>query len=155
MTDPKPVSASATSIVRRMKPAEANVAGNVHGGVVLQLCDESAATCAMRHARRRVATVRISEVTFRTPVNVGELLSIKTSINAAFGSSMEVGVRVEAEVLETGEVRHTTSAYFVMVALDDDGRPVRDLPRLATETADDERREREAHERRERARATR
>lgn len=133
-----------------MKPAEANVAGNVHGGVILQLCDEAAVTAAMRHARRRVATVRVSEVTFTEPVSIGHLVMFKTSVNAVFGSSMEIGVRVEAEDLETGEVRHTTSAYLVMVALDDEGEPARDVPALELDTPDAERREREAHGRRER-----
>lgn len=134
-----------------MMPAEANAAGNVHGGVILQLCDEAAGTAAMRHARRRVATVRVSEVTFTQPVAVGELLTLKTSVNAVFGSSMEIGVRVEAEDLETGDIRHTTSAYVVMVALDDDGKPARDIPQLETDTPEAERREREAQGRRERS----
>ena len=145
--DAKPVSASASWVVRRMKPAEANVAGNVHGGVILQLCDEAAVTAAMRHARRRVATVRVSEVTFSGPVAIGELLTFKTSVNAVFGSSMEIGVRVEAEDLETGEIRHTTSAYIVMVALGDDGKP-EDVPELEPDAPEAERRAREAHERR-------
>jgi acyl-CoA hydrolase len=150
--DPKPVSASSTWVVKRMRPMDANVAGSVHGGVVLQLCDEAAATCAMRHARRRVVTVRISEVTFPAPVGVGELLRLKTSVNAVFGSSMEVGVRVESEVLETGEITHTTSAYFIMVAMGDDGKPER-VPQLELDTPEAERRQREAHARRDHDRA--
>jgi acyl-CoA hydrolase len=149
--DPKPVSASATWVVKRMRPADANVAGNVHGGVVLQLCDEAAATCAMRHARRRVVTVRISEVTFPAPVGVGELLRLKTSVNAVFGSSMEIGVRVESEVLETGEITHTTSAYFIMVAIGENGRPER-VSQLVLDTPDAERRQHEAQARRDRDR---
>lgn len=144
----KPGSASASWVVKRMRRPDANVAGAVHGGVVLQLCDEAAATAAMRHCRRRVVTANVDEVTFTAPVEVGNLLTLKTSVNAVFGSSMEVGVRVEAEDLLTGDVRHTTSAYFVMVALDDDtGRPV-DVPRLELDLPDAERRQRAAAERR-------
>lgn len=142
------MSRSASMVVKRMRPADANAAGAVHGGVVLQLCDEAAATSAMRHCRRRVVTANVDEVTFTAPVEVGDLLTLKTSVNAVFGSSMEVGVRVEAENLRTGEVRHTTSAYFVMVALDDEtGRPIPAGP-LELDVPDAERRHREATERR-------
>jgi acyl-CoA hydrolase len=90
----------------------------------------------------------VDEVTFTAPVEVGDLLTLKTSVNAVFGSSMEVGVRVEAEDLMTGEIRHTTSAYFVMVALDGEtGRPV-PVPRLELDLPDAERRHREATQRR-------
>ena len=144
----KPASASASQVVQRMRPSDANAAGSVHGGVVLRLCDEAAATSAMRHCRRRVVTVNVDEVTFTAPVEVGDLLTLKTSVNAVFGSSMEVGVRVEAEDLVTGDIRHTTSAYFVMVALDEKtGRPV-PVPRLELDLPDAERRHREARERR-------
>ena len=128
-----------------MLPSDANAAGAVFGGVVMALCDEAAGICAMRHARGRVVTAKVSEMTFEQPARIGELLTIKTSLNAVFGSSMEVGVRVEAEDLETGERRHTTSAYFVMVALGEDGP--RDVPEVELDTPDAERRQREARAR--------
>ncbi len=143
----KPVSESASVIVKRMGPAQANSAGFVHGGVIMQLCDEAAGTCAMRHARQRVVTAKVSEFTFEAPTNIGELVTIKTSVNEVFGSSMEVGVRVEAEDLASGEVRHTTSAYFVMVAMGEDG-PEEVAP-IEPDTPDAERRRREAQARRE------
>jgi acyl-CoA hydrolase len=107
-----------------MLPSEANAAGNVFGGAILAMCDEAAGIAAMRHCRRRVVTAAVDAVEFREPAAIGELLTCRAAVNAAFGSSMEVGVRVEAEDLMTGEVRHTNSAYVVMVALDDDGKPV-------------------------------
>jgi acyl-CoA hydrolase len=144
--EPKPVCDSASWVVKRMRPLDANPSGNVHGGVILQLCDEAAATAAMRHCRLRVVTARVDAVNFREPVYVGELVTFKTSVNAVFRTSMEVGVRVEAEDLMTGEVRHTTSAYLTLVALDQDGHPT-PVPPLATETPEEKRREREAQER--------
>ena len=134
----KPVSASASVIVARMSPAQANAAGFVFGGAIMALCDEAAGTCAMRHARSRVVTAKVSEFTFEAPVNIGELLTVKTSVNAVFGSSMEVGVRVEAEDLQSGEVRHTTSAYFVMVAMGENGP--QDVPDVEPDSPDAERR---------------
>ena len=141
----KPASESASVIVARMGPAQANSAGFVFGGAIMALCDEAAGTCAMRHARSRVVTAKVSEFTFEAPVNIGELLTVKTSVNAVFGSSMEVGVRVEAEDLQSGEVRHTTSAYFVMVAMGEDGP--QDVPDVEPDSPDAERRGREAQER--------
>ena len=110
-------------VSRRMSPTEANSAGNVFGGAILALCDEAAGIAATRHARKRVVTAAVDAVEFLEPGNIGELLTCYAAVNAAFGSSMEVGVRVEAEDLMTGEVRHTNSAYFVMVALGDDAKP--------------------------------
>ncbi len=136
-----------TLVVRRMSPSEANSAGKVFGGTILALCDEAAGIAAMRHARRRVVTAAIDAVEFREPAEIGELLTCRASVNAAFGSSMEVGVRVEAEDLMTGRVRHTNSAYFVMVALDDDGSPV-DVGDVSPASDDERRRHAEAGERR-------
>ena len=141
----KPVSESASVLVTRMGPAQANSAGFVFGGAIMALCDEAAGTCAMRHARSRVVTAKVSEFTFEAPVNVGELLTVKTSVNAVFGSSMEVGVRVEAEELASGEVRHTTSAYFVMVAMGEDGPE--EVPGIEPDSPEAERRQREAQAR--------
>ena len=110
-------------VSRRMLPSDANPAGAVFGGAILAQCDEAAGIAAGRHARRRVVTAAVDAMEFHEPANIGEVLTCKAAVNAAFGSSLEVGVRVEAENVLTGEVRHTNSAYFVMVALDDDGRP--------------------------------
>jgi acyl-CoA hydrolase len=127
--------------------ADANSAGFVHGGTVMKLCDEAAGIAAIKHSRRRVVTAAIDRMTFINPVYVGELLSCKASVNAVWRTSMEVGVRVEAENLGTSEVRHTSTAYLTMVALDEEGRPT-SVPPLTVESAGEERRMREAELRR-------
>jgi acyl-CoA hydrolase len=127
---------------------DANNAGNVHGGTVLKLCDEAAGLAALRHARRPAVTAAVDRVTFLLPVHIGELLTFKARVNAAWRTSMEVGVRVEAENPLTGEQRHTSSAYLTMVAIDEHGQPCAVPPHKA-ETPEEERREREAQLRRE------
>ena len=105
--------------------ADANNAGNVHGGVIMYLCDEVAGIAAVRHSGCRVVTVAMDRMTFLHPVYVGHLVTVKATVNAAWRTSMEVGVRVEAENIRSGEITHTSTAYLTMVALDDDGRPTR------------------------------
>jgi acyl-CoA hydrolase len=126
---------------------DANLAGLVHGGVVMKMCDEVAAIAAIRHCGQRVVTAGVDRVTFVEPVNVGELLACRATVNAAWRTSMEVGVRVEAENPRTGERRHTSAAYLTMVALDEEGKPV-PVPGLIAETEDERRRQREAELRR-------
>jgi acyl-CoA hydrolase len=138
-----------TVVVRRMLPSHANPSGAVFGGEILRWCDEAAGIAAGRHARRRVVTAAVDAMEFREPARIGEVLTCKAAVNAAFGSSMEVGVRVEAEDLLTGDVRHTNSAYFVMVALDEDGSPV-DVEDVSPSSDDERRRHAKAHERHER-----
>jgi acyl-CoA hydrolase len=130
-----------------MGVGDANNSGNVHGGVIMYLCDEVAGIAAVRHSGGRVVTVAMDRMTFLTPVLVGHLVTVKATVNAAWRSSMEVGVRVEAENIRTGEVTHTSTAYLTMVALGDDGRPTA-VPPVQPETADEERRAREAQLRR-------
>ena len=130
-----------------MGVADANTAGNVHGGVMMRLCDEAAGIAAIRHASVRVVTAGMDRMTFIEPVSVGELVTFRAMVNAAWRTSMEVGVRVESENVRTGEVAHTSTAYLTMVALDDDGRPAPVRP-LAPETPDETRRAREAQLRR-------
>jgi acyl-CoA hydrolase len=126
---------------------DANTAGFVHGGVILRLCDEVAGIAALRHCGRRVVTAGMDRMTFLHPVHVGQLVTLHAMVNAAWRTSMEVGVRVESENLRSGEVTQTSTAYLTMVALDDDGRPV-GVPPLAPETPDERRRESEAQLRR-------
>jgi acyl-CoA hydrolase len=130
-----------------MGVADANVAGNVHGGLILRLCDDVAGIAAVRHSGARVVTAALDRMTFLHPVYVGNLVTVKATVNAAWRSSMEVGVRVEAENVRTGEVTHTSTAYLTMVALDEDGRPSA-VPPVEPETADEQRRAREAQLRR-------
>jgi acyl-CoA hydrolase len=141
------VAASQAALVRWMGITDANSAGFVHGGIVMKLCDEAASIAAIRHCRLRIVTAAIDRMTFLHPVHVGELLTCKASVNAVWRSSMEVGVRVEAENPRTGEARHTSTAYLTMVALDDNGRPTA-VPPLAAESTDEQRRMREAELRR-------
>jgi acyl-CoA hydrolase len=113
----------------------------------MKMCDEVAAIAAIRHCGSRVVTAGVDRMTFVEPVNVGELLCCAATVNAAWRTSMEVGVRVEAENPHNGERRHTSTAYITMVALDDDAKPVT-VPPLLTESEDERRREREAELRR-------
>jgi acyl-CoA hydrolase len=126
-----------------MRIADANNGGNVHGGVIMYLCDEVAGIAAVRHSGCRVVTVAMDRMTFLHPVYVGHLLTLKATVNAAWNTSMEVGVRVEAENIRSGEVTATSTAYLTMVALDDEGRPTV-VPPIAPETPDEQRRAREA-----------
>jgi acyl-CoA hydrolase len=126
---------------------DANSAGFVHGGVVMKLCDEAAGISAIRHCGRRVVTAAVDRLTFILPVNVGELVTCSASINAAWRTSMEVGVRVEAENPLTGQRRHTSTAYLTMVAIDDEGRPA-PAPPLVVESETERRRQQEAELRR-------
>jgi acyl-CoA hydrolase len=130
-----------------MSPADANHAGNVHGGVIMHLCDEVAGIAAVRHSGTRVVTAAVDRMTFRHPVFVGQLITVKATVNAAWRTSMEVGVRVESENVRTGEMLHTSTAYLTMVALDDDGKPT-EVPPISAVTQDETRREREAQLRR-------
>ncbi|MGH2992024.1 MAG: acyl-CoA thioesterase [Solirubrobacterales bacterium] len=130
-----------------MSVEDANSAGSIHGGTVMKLCDEAAGLAAIRHARQRVVTAAVDRLTFLHPVHVGEVLTLRASVNAAWRTSMEVGVRVEAENPFTGETRHTSSAYLTMVAIDDQGR-ARRVPPFAAGSPTAERREREAQLRR-------
>ncbi|MEA2330620.1 MAG: hypothetical protein QOH58_758 [Thermoleophilaceae bacterium] len=130
-----------------MGVGDANNAGNVHGGVIMYLCDEVAGIAAVRHSGCRVVTAAMDRMNFMHPVYVGHLVTVRATVNAAWRSSMEVGVRVEAEEIRSGEIMHTSTAYMTMVALDEDGRPT-SVPPVAPETPDEERRAREAQLRR-------
>ena len=121
--EPRPASASSSRLVRWMGIADANSAGAVHGGTVMRFVDEAAALAAIKHSGRRVVTAGMDRMTFLHPVFVGELLSCSATVNAAWRTSMEVGVRVEAENPYTRETRHTSTAYLTFVALDDEGKP--------------------------------
>jgi acyl-CoA hydrolase len=126
---------------------DANTAGFVHGGVVMRLCDEAAGLAGARHAGRRVVTAGMDRMTFLHPIHVGEVLTCSASVNAVWRTSMEVGVRVTSEQLRTREVKHTSTAYLTMVAIDDEGHPT-EVPPLRTENEAEERRQREAEMRR-------
>jgi acyl-CoA hydrolase len=143
----KPASSSTGQIVHWMGVSETNSAGNVHGGTVMKLVDEAAALAAIKHSRRQVVTAAMDRMAFLVPIHIGELLTFTATVNAAWHTSMEVGVRVEAQNPRTGEVRHTNSAYLTMVALDEFGRPA-PVPGVLAETPTELRRVRDAELRR-------
>ena len=145
--EPRAVSESASVLVQWMGPADANAAGFVHGGTVMKLCDEAAGAAAVKHSRNRVVTAGVDRMAFIAPIHVGDLVTFSASVNAAWRTSMEVGVRVEAENPRTGERRHANSAYLTMVAVDEEGRPA-PVPPLVAETEEERGREREAQLRR-------
>jgi acyl-CoA hydrolase len=145
--EPKAASESRSVLVRWMGITDANSAGYVHGGVVMKLCDEAAALAAVRHSGGRVVTAAMDRMTFVMPINLAELVTCSASVNAVWRTSMEVGVRVEAENPRTGERRHTSTAYLTLVALDDEGEPTPVRP-LTVEGETELRRQREAELRR-------
>jgi acyl-CoA hydrolase len=140
------VSDSATIMGQVMMPSDANTQGNVHGGTIMKMVDTAGGVVAIRHSRCKVVTARMDEMNFLHPVYVGDLVTLRASLNAVGRTSMEVGVRVEAENIRTGEVTHTGTAYLVYVALDENNRRV-EVPRLVAESEEERRRMAEAEER--------
>ena len=145
--EPRPASASRSELIRWMGLEHANHVGFVHGGIVMKMCDEVAAIAAMRHCGGRVVTAGMDRMAFVEPVRLGDLVACYATVNAAWRTSMEVGVRVEAENPLGGEKRHTSTSYLTMVALDDDGKPT-PVPGVLTESETEKRRRREAELRR-------
>lgn len=146
---PRPVRESQAVMTELMMPHMANALGNVFGGVILSLVDRVAAVAAIRHARGPCVTVSVDRVDFREPIHVGELVTARASVNFVGRTSLEVGVRVEAEHIVSGERRHTNSCYLTFVAIDDRGRPRPVAPALPHT---DEERQRYADAERRRAR---
>ncbi|WP_187170545.1 acyl-CoA thioesterase [Salidesulfovibrio onnuriiensis] len=140
---PKSAAESAVIMTHLVLPGDANPAGNLHGGVILKHVDTAGGVVCKRHSRTNIVTACIERMDFQQPAYVGELLTFKASLNYVGKTSMEVGVRVEAENLETGHVRHTNSAYLTYVALDENGRPT-PVPPLLVEDEVGERRRNEA-----------
>lgn len=111
-----------------MTPDMANFSGNVHGGSILKLLDQVAYACASRYAGRYVVTLSVDQVMFRQPIYVGELVTFLATVNYTGTSSMEVGIKVIAENIQTQVVRHANSCFFTMVAVDDERKPVAVAP---------------------------
>ena len=132
----KQVTASQTTITELMIPSYANFGGKIHGGILLSLMDKVAYACASKHAGAYCVTVSVDRVEFMKPVEVGELVSLRASVNYVGRSSMIVGIRVEAEQVKSGTMRHTNSCYFTMVAKDDDDNPA-EVPKLILQTPED------------------
>jgi uncharacterized protein (TIGR00369 family) len=144
----KKVQDSIVIMAQLMNPQDANIAGNVHGGVIMRLIDNAGGVAAFRHARANVVTASIDRLDFHNPVFIGDFVTLSASVNFVGKTSLEIGVRVEAENLLTGVKRHTASAYLTFVALDTNGRPLL-LPGLLLETDEDKRHNQEAKDRRE------
>ncbi|HTZ41152.1 MAG TPA: acyl-CoA thioesterase [Syntrophales bacterium] len=144
----KRIRESAILLAQVMNPQDANPAGNVHGGVIMKLIDTAAGAAAIKHSQSNCVTASIDRLDFHNPVFVGDLVTLRASINYTGKSSMEAGVRVESQNLLTGQTRHTVSAYMTLVALDRRGKPT-SIPPIIPETADEHRRNREAQSRRE------
>jgi acyl-CoA hydrolase len=135
----KPPRLSDTVMSELMMPQHANIMGNVFGGVLLSLLDRAAAVAAIRHAGKPCVTVSVDKVDFKEPIHVGELVTAFARVNYAGHTSMEVGVKIIAENVLSGEKRHTNSCYITYVALDEQGVPT-EVPKLVPETADEKRR---------------
>ncbi|MDO6616210.1 MULTISPECIES: acyl-CoA thioesterase [Pacificibacter] len=107
-----------------MTPEMANFSGKVHGGALLKILDLVAFSCASRFSAKYAVTLSVDQVVFKEPIHVGELVHFRASVNHVGHSSMEIGMRVEAENIRTRKVRHTNSCYFTMIAVNEDGKPV-------------------------------
>jgi len=139
----KAVAASASVLATLMEPAAANPMGNIHGGHIMKLTDQAGAAAAIRHAGRICVTASIDRLDFVNPVHVGDMVVLKSAVNYTHRTSMEVGVRIEAERLETGERKHVATAYLIFVALDAAGRPT-PVPPVVPQTESERLRYRQA-----------
>jgi len=144
----KKVSDSKVEIAQVMMPEHSNAAGNVHGGYILKLVDQAGAIVAARHTHSNAVTASLDRMDFISPVYVGNLVFAKASCNYVSRTSMEIGVRVEAECLRTGTHTHVGSAYLTFVALGEDDKPTQ-VPKLILETEEEKHRFEEAKKRRE------
>ncbi len=133
----RPIRDSRVTLSQPMGVTEANVLGNVHGGVLMKICDEAGALAAMKHARRPVVTVTVDSMSFHSAVNIGDLLTVQAEVTWVGRTSLETRLVVTAENIMTGDITHTNTAYYVYVALDEAGEPTA-VPPLICET-DEER----------------
>lgn len=138
-SDFKPISRSRVTLTELMIPSYANFGGKIHGGILLSLMDKVAYACASKHAGGYCVTVSVDAVNFRAPVEVGDLVSLHASVNYVGNSSMIVGIRVEAEDVREGAIRHTNTSYFTMIRKGGDGKPAQ-VPGLLLESVEDLRR---------------
>lgn len=120
----KTIDSSRISISELMQPSHSNFGGKIHGGYILNLMDQIAFACASKHSKTYCVTASVDTVDFLHPVEIGELVTMKASINYVGRSSMVVGIRVESENIRTGEQKHCNSSYFTMVAKDNNGNPI-------------------------------
>lgn len=135
----KPVKASKVTISELMLPSHSNFSGKIHGGFILSLMDQIAFACASKFSGNYCVTASVDTVDFLNPIEIGELVTMKASVNYTGRSSMVVGIRVESENITTGKVKHCNSSYFTMVAKDASGKNVQ-VPGLILSTSSDVRR---------------
>ena len=147
LEEARTVANSQATLTQLMSPSDANLWGNVFGGVILALVDKVAWVSAARHCENPCVTASFDQVDFRAPIEIGEVVTLKASINTVGRTSMEIGVRVEAEQVHGGGRRHTNSCYVTMVAVDEAFRPI-PIPRLTIETEEQYRRHQDAEHRR-------
>lgn len=145
--EPKPVSGSQVTLVQLMEISDANIAGIVHGGTIMKLVDTAAGLAAMKHCGGPVVTVSMDTMSFLAPVRIGDMVTVRASVNDVGRTSLEVGVRVESENVLSDERTHTGSAYLVFVALDEEGKP-RPVPSVVAQGQTQRRRQKEAKIRR-------
>jgi len=134
--EPRPVQHSKTTITELMIPSYSNFGGKIHGGILLSMMDKVAYACASKHAGTYCVTVSVDKVEFLQPVEVGELVALKASVNYVGRTSLIVGIRVESENVKTGVIKHTNSSFFTMVAKGDDNKP-QQVPELILENEED------------------
>src|SRR5436190_17867472 len=144
----KPVSASQSEMTEIVLPAQTNPLGKLLGGQVMHLVDMAAAMAAHRHSGSYVVTASVDYIDFRNPVNLGEIVILKSQVNRVFHTSLEVGVEVYSENVLTGERKHTTSAYVTFVAIDEKTREPKEVRPLIVKTLEERKRFREAGKRR-------
>jgi acyl-CoA hydrolase len=144
----KPVNASRSEMTEIVLPAQTNPLGKLLGGQVMHLVDMVAAMAAHRHSNSYVVTASVDYIDFRNPVNLGEIVNLKSQVNRVFRTSMEVGVEVYSENAMTSERKHTTSAYVTFVAIDQFTKQPKPVAPLIVKTAEERRRFREAAKRR-------
>ncbi|NJW52765.1 acyl-CoA thioesterase [Salinimicrobium oceani] len=135
----KTIAESQVTISELMLPSHSNFNGKIHGGYVLSLLDQIAFACASKHSGVYCVTASVDTVDFLNPIEIGELVTMKASVNFVGRSSMQIGIRVEAENIQTGEKKHCNSSYFTMVAKDSEGKSVM-VPGLILKSKDDIRR---------------
>ena len=132
----KTVAQSRITLAQVMGPTDANTLGNVHGGIIMKICDEAGAMAAVRHAGGTVVTVTVDSMQFLSPVHVGNLMIVDACVTWVGRTSIETRVTVRAEKVATGAITHTNTAYFVYVALDKDGKP-KPVPEIIPETEEE------------------
>ncbi len=147
LDEARPVSHSQQTMTQLMTPLDGNLRGSVFGGVILAAVDKIAYVCATRHAGCPTVTASFDQVDFRSPIEIGEVVTLEASVNYVGTTSVEVGVRVMAESVSGGDARHTNSCYVTMVAVDEQGKP-KAIPKLILEDETQHRRYLDARERR-------